>query len=119
MIRLLLPIVTLISAFSYLYSSDKSMHVWGSFGEGINFQPKDSSFSVKMRVRFQTQANGQFIPEPDPRNLRTAAFIRRMRMRFEGFALTPSLQYKVQLNGSNDDMESTRTPELDNPGTVS
>jgi phosphate-selective porin OprO/OprP len=118
MIRLLLPIVTLISAFSYLYSSDKSMHVWGSFGEGINFQPKDSSFSVKMRVRFQTQANGQFIPEPDPRNLRTAAFIRRMRMRFEGFALTPSLQYKVQLNGSNDDMESTRTPELDNPGIL-
>lgn len=118
MIRFLIPIVTLISTFSYLYSSDKSMHVWGSFGEGINFQPKDSSFSVKMRVRFQTQANGQFIPEPDPRNLRTAAFIRRMRLRFEGFALTPNLQYKVQLNGSNDDMESTRTPELDNPGIL-
>jgi hypothetical protein len=118
MIRFLLSIVILVSACSTLFSSDKSMHVWGSFGEGINFQPKDSSFSMKMRVRFQTQANGQFNPEPDPRNLRTAAFIRRMRLRFEGFALTPSLQYKVQLNGSNDDMESTRTPELDNPGIL-
>lgn len=80
MIRFLLSIVISIFACSTLYSSDKPMLVWGSFGEGINFQPKDSSFSVKMRVRFQTQANGQFIPEPDPRNLRTAAFIRRMRL---------------------------------------
>ena len=108
----------IVSGIVTLNASDKTMNVWGSFGEGINFVPIDSSFSVKMRVRFQSQANGLFNPEPDPRNLRTAAFIRRMRMRFEGFALTPTLQYKVQLNGSNDDMESTRTPELDNPGIL-
>jgi len=118
MIRLLLSLVITVTCYSMVYASDNSMKVWGSFGEGINFLPNDSSFSLKMRVRFQTQANGQFTPEPDPRNLRTAAFIRRMRLRFEGFALTPSLQYKVQLNGSNDDMESTRTPELDNPGIL-
>ncbi|GDX63941.1 hypothetical protein LBMAG35_07790 [Chlorobiota bacterium] len=63
------------------------MNVWGSFGEGVNFMPSDSSFSFKMRVRFQSQANGRFNPEPDPRNLRTESFIRRMRLRFEGFAL--------------------------------
>ncbi|MEY3689055.1 MAG: hypothetical protein RIT37_617 [Bacteroidota bacterium] len=118
MIRLLLSVFILLTLCSTLVASDKSMKVWGSFGEGINFLPNDSSFSVKMRLRFQTQANGQFTPDPDPRNLRTAAFIRRMRLRFEGFALNPNLQYKVQLNGSNDDMESTRTPELDNPGIL-
>lgn len=101
-----------------LHAKDKSMNVWGSFGEGVNFMPSDSTFSLKMRVRFQSQANGRFNPEPDPRNLRTEAFIRRMRLRFEGYALNQSLQYKVQLNGSNDDMESTRTPELDNPGIL-
>ena len=90
-------------ASSILISKDKSMNVWGSFGEGVNFMPSDSSFSLKMRVRFQSQANGRFNTEPDPRNLRTEAFIRRMRLRFEGFALTPSLLYKVQLNGSNED----------------
>lgn len=63
------------------------MNVWGSFGEGVNFMPSDSSFSFKMRVRFQSQANGRFNPEPDPLNLRTESFIRRMRLRFEGFAL--------------------------------
>lgn len=118
MIRVLLTLFITLFVVSELNASDKSMQVWGSFGEGINFQPADSSFSVKMRMRFQTQANGQFNTEPDIRNLRTTAFIRRMRLRFEGFALTPDLQYKVQLNGSNDDMESTRTPELDNPGIL-
>ncbi|MFM7156854.1 MAG: porin [Bacteroidota bacterium] len=116
--RKLLPLLCTVLFLSPLFGKDKTMSVWGSFGEGVNFMPADSSFSLKMRVRFQTQANGKFNPEPDPRNLKTEAFIRRMRLRFEGFALHTSLQYKVQLNGSNDDMESTRTPELDNPGIL-
>lgn len=32
--------------------------------------------------------------------------------------MTSSLLYKVQLNGSNDDMESTRNLDLDNPGIL-
>ena len=101
-----------------IQAQNTPMQVWGSFGDGLNFLAADSSFSTKIRLRFQTQMSGQFDTDPDIRNLKTTATIRRMRLRFEGFALSPELQYKVQLNGSNDDMESTRTPELDNPGIL-
>ena len=107
-----------IFCISNVFGGQEPMKVYGSFGEGINFIAADSSFSTKIRLRFQSQINGQFDTEPDLRNLKAAALIRRMRLRFEGFALSTNLQYKVQLNGSNEDMESNRTPELDNPGIL-
>jgi hypothetical protein len=113
-----MAIASLLLILPHSVDAGQGINVWGSFGEGLNFMPADSSFSVKMRLRFQTQINGQFNTDPEIGNFRAAALIRRMRLRFEGFALSAELVYKVQLNGSNEDMESTRTPELDNPGIL-
>lgn len=77
-----------------------------TFGNGlINFVAKDSSFSVKFAPRIQFRANAAWShdgnqygkPEED-------VLIRRARLKFEGFAVSPKLKYKIELGLSNRDI---------------
>jgi hypothetical protein len=76
------------------------------FGNGlINFVAKDSSFSVRFAPRIQFRANAAWShdgekygkPEED-------ASIRRARLKFDGFAVSPKLKYKIELGLSNRDI---------------
>jgi len=76
------------------------------FGKGlINFTAKDSSFSVKFAPRFQFRSfttwnhDGDEYMDPEQSFL-----IRRARLKFDGFALTPKLVYKIELGLSNNDL---------------
>ncbi len=76
------------------------------FGKGmINFTAKDSSFSVKFAPRFQLlsttdwEDNGDGYDKPN-----TSFIIRRARLKFDGFAVSPKLQYKFELGLSNRDI---------------
>jgi phosphate-selective porin OprO/OprP len=77
-----------------------------SFGKGLlNFVAKDSSFSVKFAPRFQVRSmsswdhdGSQYIsPEHN-------FIVRRSRLKFDGFAYSTKLKYKLELGLSNRDI---------------
>ena len=77
-----------------------------SFGKGlINFTAKDSSFSVKFAPRFQVRSmsswdyNGDQYGSPDHNFI-----VRRARLKFDGYAYSPKLKYKIELGLSNRDI---------------
>ncbi|WP_242157029.1 porin [Aestuariivivens sediminis] len=77
-----------------------------SFGKGlINFTAKDSSFSIKFAPRFQMRSNsswdhdGEKYDSPEHNIL-----IRRARLKFDGYAYSPKLKYKIELGLSNRDI---------------
>ena len=77
------------------------------FGKGIvNVVAKDSSYSLKFAMRFQSLYTSAW-DFPDNENLQDAEtnfLIRRSRLKFEGFAFSPKLEYKVELGLSNRDI---------------
>lgn len=77
-----------------------------SFGKGmINFVAKDSSFSVKFAPRFQVRTvsswdhDGSKYISPEHNFI-----VRRARLKFDGFAYSPKLKYKIELGLSNRDI---------------
>ncbi|MBL6449682.1 FmdC precursor [Fulvivirga sp. 29W222] len=72
-----------------------------SFGKGIKIAAKDSSFYMKFSTRFQTLYDGNLNLETD--EWTDKMLIRRARLKFEGFAYDPRLEYKVELAISNRD----------------
>lgn len=76
------------------------------FGKGIlNLVGKDSTWSMKVAARMQfltvidwANQDGNYI---DPQSEFT---VRRARLKFEGFAYSPKLEYKLELGLSNDDI---------------
>jgi hypothetical protein len=76
------------------------------FGKGmVNFVAKDSSFSVKFAPRFQFRTNTTWDNEdgkyqPGVNNM----LIRRARLKFDGFAFSPKLIYKLELGLANRDI---------------
>lgn len=78
-----------------------------SFGNGIiNMVAKDSSFSIKFGARFQSLFLNEWADsELDGfESAETNFSIRRARLKFDGFAYSPKLKYKLQLGLSNRDI---------------
>ncbi|QIE59699.1 porin [Rasiella rasia] len=76
------------------------------FGKGlINFVAKDSSFSVKFAPRIQSRFNTTWNHNGDSYDAAEYNFsIRRARLKFDGFAYSPKLKYKLELGLSNRDI---------------
>ena len=77
-----------------------------SFGKGlINFVAKDSSFSVKFAPRFQVRSMSSWDHDGNQYGSPEHNFIvRRARLKFDGFAYSPKLKYKLELGLSNRDI---------------
>lgn len=77
-----------------------------SFGKGlINFVAKDSSFSVKFAPRFQVRSISSWNHDGNQYTSPEHNFIvRRARLKFDGFAYSPKLKYKIELGLSNRDI---------------
>jgi hypothetical protein len=76
------------------------------FGKGmLNLTAKDSSWSVKFAPRIQFRAMSQWDYDGDQYGKAEQNFlIRRARLKFDGFAYTPKLKYKIELGLSNRDI---------------
>ncbi len=76
------------------------------FGKGIiNFTAKDSSFSVKFAPRFQARYVVNWDHDGDKYGSGEQNFlIRRARLKFDGYAYSPKLRYKIELGLSNRDI---------------
>ncbi len=87
-------------------SSAQSQDITPKFGEGmLKFVGKDSSWSVKFAPRIQFRAQSQWNYEEDKFGKAEQSFlIRRARLKFEGFAYSPKLSYKIELGLSNRDL---------------
>lgn len=76
------------------------------FGKGlINFTAKDSSFSVKFAPRIQVRSNTSWDHDGDQYGSPEHNFlVRRARLKFDGWAYSPKLRYKIELGLSNRDI---------------
>jgi phosphate-selective porin OprO and OprP len=88
-----------------------------SFGNGlINFVAKDSSFSVKFAPRFQVRSisswnhDGNQYVSPEHNFI-----VRRARLKFDGFAYSPKLKYKIELGLSNRDISGANAYNRNTP----
>ena len=77
-----------------------------SFGKGLlNYVAADSSFSVKFAPRFQVRSMSSWDHDGNQYISPEHNFIvRRSRLKFDGFAYSPKLKYKLELGLSNRDI---------------
>ena len=77
------------------------------FGKGLRFNGVDSSFYLKLGFRFQNLIVADWDLADEAESYTAAndvnAFVRRSRLKFDGWAFTPKLQYKLELSLSNRD----------------
>ncbi|WZL88531.1 porin [Salinimicrobium sp. 3283s] len=101
-----------------------SLHVQGqdltenTFGKGlVNVVAKDSSYSANFSLRMQSLFTSAWnISEDDGFGDVEANFlVRRARLKFQGFAYTPKLTYKLELGLSNRDISGASVYNGDTP----
>ncbi len=78
------------------------------FGKGINIVGKDSTFTMRFGVRFQTLMAANWDVRNDDfgyvEDLSSNFLIRRSRFKFDGYAFTPKLKYKMEFGLTNRDI---------------
>lgn len=90
------------------------------FGKGIiNFTAKDSSFSVRFAPRIQ----GRYMINWDHNGTNYGSgeqnfLIRRARLKFDGFAYSPKLEYKIELGLSNRDIAGANQFNRNTPNYI-
>lgn len=80
--------------------------VEATFGKGmLNLIAKDSTWSVKFATRMQFLAIGEWDSNGESYDKGKSNFlVRRARLKFNGFAFSPKLKYKMELGLSNRDI---------------
>ncbi|MEN8964948.1 MAG: porin [Polaribacter sp.] len=74
------------------------------FGKGLfNLVGKDSTWTMKVGMRFQTLALSSWDVQNGLKNPESSMLIRRSRLKFDGWAFSPKLEYKLELGLSNRD----------------
>jgi len=98
-----LLMVLFLCAYCFLHAQEISDT---SFGKGlINFTAKDSTFSIKFAPRFQVRSISSWDYNTNQYGSPEHNFnVRRARLKFDGFAYSPKLQYKIELGLSNRDL---------------
>ncbi len=108
-------VLLVIFYFSLYIQSYAQPYVEAKFGKGLKVTAADSSFSLKISPRFQTMYEGNL--NLDNNAWEEKLIIRRARLKLEGFALDPSLEYKIELALSNRDI-GRGIPQTNNTGNI-
>ncbi len=97
-------ILTTVSMLVFLSANAQKTDT-PKFGKGLfNLVGKDSTWTMKVGARFQTLATAGWDAENGLTNPSSSMLIRRSRLKFDGWAFSPKLQYKLELGLSNRDM---------------
>ncbi|MDA0194232.1 MAG: porin [Bacteroidetes bacterium] len=99
----LLKVVAL--GFLCISLSTKAQITQNTFGKGIKLKAEDGSFEMKFSIRFQTLYVGKLNLETD--DYSDQLLIRRARLKFDGFAFSPKLNYKIELGITNSDTRNS------------
>ena len=101
----LLTLAFILTIFSTALSQENSS--LDVFGKGIfNLKGKDSTWSMKIAARMQFLGTAAWEKGPEGGWINPASnmLIRRARLKFDGYAVSPKLKYKIELGLSNRDM---------------
>jgi len=92
------------------------------FGKGLNIYGADSSFYMKFGMRFQNLFSNEWDVTNDDlgqiENYDANFLVRRARLKFNGYAFTPKLKWKMELGLSNRDISGGNTPQHRNVARV-
>ncbi|MFC2109692.1 porin [Bacteroidota bacterium] len=103
--RKLILLVAIFCASFTNAQKDNSIVSTEKFGKGIlNLKGKDNSWSLKFAARMQMLSTFNLDNQNGLGNLSSSALVRRSRLKFDGFAYTPKLKYKLELGLSNPDL---------------
>lgn len=108
-IWLILILATLSYSYAQTESDERSLL---NVDDGIGFS-KDSLFLLNLRFRMQNRAAFNTVGGDDLNIRSVEARIRRMRLRMDGFLLSPRLSYYIQLSFSkaDQDLEEQNIPQ--------
>lgn len=105
-----------------LFTTLNAQVVAPKFGSGLQISGQDSSFYMKIGLRFQTLylaewdiTDGGLSPVD---NSSSRLFIRRSRLKFDGWAVTPKLKYKCELSLSNRDNGGGNSSRYSNAANI-
>lgn len=88
----------------------------GKFGKGIlNLVGQDSSWTMKVAARFQLLGTSTW---EDGQSSETSFLVRRARLKFDGYAFSPKLEYKLELGLSNRDQSGASVYTSNSPRLV-
>lgn len=100
-------LVVLISIILFTLSATAQVSPY-KFGKGLDIYGADSSFYMKFGMRFQNLFSNEWTLRDDDfgqiGNYDANFLIRRARLKFDGYAFTPKLKWKVELGLSNRDI---------------
>lgn len=92
------------------------------FGKGLQINAADSSFYMKIGLRFQTLYLSEWDVNDDElsslTNSESSLFIRRSRLKFDGWAVNPKLKYKCELSLSNRDNGGGNSSTFSNAANI-
>ncbi len=100
----LLTLGLILSGILSLFSQETNAP---QFGKGLfNLVGKDSTFTMKIGTRMQILSIAEWSEGPDGglADPEQNFLIRRARLKFDGFAFSPKLKYKIELGLSNRDI---------------
>lgn len=96
----------------------KQKIVSAKFGKGIQILTPDSSFYMRAAFRFQSLYTNEWSVRNDQigyiENHKPNFLVRRARLKFDGWAFTPKLKYKMELGLSNRDLSGGDSKEYSN-----
>ncbi len=102
-LSILQKVVTLICICTFLNINAQETNA-PKFGKGLfNLVGKDSTWTMKVGLRFQTLATSSWDASNGLSNPAASMLIRRSRLKFDGWAFSPKLKYKLELGLSNRD----------------
>ncbi len=104
--RKLILLLVILCASAAHAQTEKNVITTSKFGKGIlNFKGENDSWSFKMAARMQMLSTFNLENNDGSLgNLSSSALVRRARLKFNGFAYTPKLRYKLELGLSNNDL---------------
>lgn len=109
-------IIVILLFLSYTMSAQI---VAPKFGSGIQITGLDSSFYMKVGARFQSLYTSNWDLDSEFADNSTSAFlIRRSRLKFDGWAHSPKLKYKLELALSNRDNGGGNSSEFSNAANI-
>ncbi|MFY0599601.1 MAG: FmdC precursor [Cyclobacteriaceae bacterium] len=108
--------IILVLFFANVQDVQSQNIVKGKFGKGLSAITKDSSLYIKFGFRFQTLYMGQ--TDVSSKNWKENLMIRRSRLKFDGWAYSPRVVYKVELGVSNRDTRGGRFDEAGNTASI-
>ncbi len=106
-VSIAIALLVMTSSFAQEKKKVKTEKTPRSFGSGIiNYTAEDGSWSTSMTLRFQSLYVYGFNVDPNAgvTGQYSNFMIRRARLKFGGFVLTPKLKYKFELGQSSRDV---------------